>query len=290
LKIVLTGASGQIGAHLRPLLVGHEVIAPSRAELDLTDAKSLRAYLVKTAPQVLINPAAYTTVDKAETDYDAAYAVNARAPEALANACKEIGARMIHFSTDYVFDGQATQPWKETDAPRPLSVYGASKLEGEQAMAASGCDHIILRTSWVYSKFGKNFLLTMQRLAAEKYFLRVVADQFGTPNWAGTLARAAAHVATIPAAQFGQHAGIYHLSSHGQTSWHGFASAIVAAGARPIPVHPIATAEFPTPAKRPAFSVLDGGKFERTFGFVMPYWGDAMAQCLRESAPQVSAK
>jgi dTDP-4-dehydrorhamnose reductase len=287
LKIVLTGASGQIGAHLRPLLAGHEVIAPSRAELDLTDATSLRAYLVKTAPQVLINPAAYTAVDKAETDRDAAYAVNARAPEALASACKEIGARMIHFSTDYVFDGAATQPWEETDAPRPLSVYGASKLAGEQAIAASGCAHVVLRTSWVYSKFGKNFLLTMQRLAAEKEFLRVVADQYGTPNWAGTLASAVAHLVTLPAAQFGQHSGIYHLSSHGQTSWHGFASAIVAAGARPIPVHPISTAEFPTPAKRPAFSVLDGGKFERTFGYAMPYWGDAMAQCLRESAPQV---
>jgi dTDP-4-dehydrorhamnose reductase len=290
LKILLTGASGQVGAHLLPLLRGHEVIAPSHAELDLNDTKTLREFVLKTAPQVLINPAAYTAVDRAETEPEAAYAINALASEAFAQACKEIGARLIHFSTDYVFDGAATQPWKETDAPRPLSVYGASKLAGEKAIINSGCAHIILRTSWVYSKFGRNFLLTMQRLAAEKEFLRVVADQYGTPNWAGTLARAVAHLATLPAAQLAEKSGVYHLSSHGHTSWHGFASAIVETGAKPIPVHPIATAEFPTPAKRPVYSVLDGGKFERTFGYAMPYWGDALVQCLRETAPQGLSK
>jgi dTDP-4-dehydrorhamnose reductase len=285
LRIVLTGTSGQVGAHLLPLLRGHEVIAPTRAALDLADAHAVRAYIERVAPQLVINPAAYTAVDKAETESDLAYAINARAPEAMAKACKKIGVPLIHFSTDYVFDGGATRPWCEADAPHPVSVYGASKLEGERAIAATGCAHIILRTSWVYSKFGKNFLLTMQRFAAEKEALRVVADQYGTPNWAGTLARAVAHIIKIPAAQNGHISGVFHLNSHGQTSWHGFASAIVAAGARQIPVHPITTADFPTPAKRPAYSVLDAGKFERTFNYAMPYWGDALAQCLRTSAP-----
>ncbi len=285
MKIVLTGTSGQVGAHLLPLLRGHTVIAPKRAELDFSDANAVRAFIKKNAPQLVINPAAYTAVDKAEMQSDAAYAINARAPEALAQACEHIGAPLIHFSTDYVFDGTNTTPWTERDATRPLGVYGASKLAGENAITASGCAHIILRTSWVYSKFGKNFLLTMQRLAAEKEFLRVVADQYGTPNWAGTLAHAVAHLAEIPAAQIKQNSGVFHLNSHGATSWHGFASAIVAAGARPIPVQPITTADFPTPAQRPAYSVLDAGKFERTFGYRLPFWGDALAQCLRAPTP-----
>jgi dTDP-4-dehydrorhamnose reductase len=286
LKIVLTGSSGQVGAHLLPLLQGHEVIAPQRNELNLMDAQAVRAYIEKKAPQLVINPAAYTAVDKAETEPDAAFAINARAPEAMARACKKIGAPLIHFSTDYVYDGSATQPWTERDAAKPISVYGASKLAGEQAIAASGGAHIILRTSWVYSKFGKNFLLTMQRLAAEKEFLRVVSDQYGTPNWAGSLARAVAHIVNTPAAKLEAFSGIYNLNSHGATSWHGFASAIVAAGPRQLPVHPISTADFPTPAKRPGYSVLDAGKFERTFGYAMPFWGDALAQCLREPAPK----
>jgi dTDP-4-dehydrorhamnose reductase len=285
LKIVLTGTSGQVGAHLLPLLRDHDVIAPTRERLDLADANAVRVFIEKVAPQIVINPAAYTAVDKAETEPELAYAINARAPEAMAQACKTIGVPLIHFSTDYVFDGSATRPWTESEVTCPVSVYGASKLEGEQAIAATGCAHIILRTSWVYSKFGKNFLLTMQRLAAEKDSLRVVVDQYGTPNWAGTLARAVAHMIEIPAVQKGQISGVFHLNSHGQTSWHGFASAIIAAGARQIPVHPITTADFPTPAKRPAYSVLDAGKFERAFHYAMPYWGDALAQCLRAKAP-----
>ena len=287
LKIILTGSSGQVGAHVLPLLRGHEVIAPKRYELDLNDVSAVRKFIEKSAPQLVINPAAYTAVDKAETEPDAAYAINAHAPEAIARACKTIGAPLIHFSTDYVYDGNATRPWTEQDAARPISVYGASKLAGEAAIAASGCAHIILRTSWVYSKFGKNFLLTMQRLAAEKEFLRVVADQYGTPNWAGTIASAVAHIVEKPAAQLAAVSGVFNLNSHGATSWHGFASAIVAAGTRQIPVHAISTADFPTPAKRPAYSVLDAGKFECAFGFAMPFWGDALAQCLRAPAPIV---
>lgn len=281
MKILLTGTSGQVGAHVLPLLREHEVIAPTRAQLDLTNANAVRAFIKEATPQLVINPAAYTAVDKAEGEKDAAYAINAQAPEAMAYACKTIGAPLIHFSTDYVFDGCATQPWTESDVARPVSVYGASKRAGEEAIVASGCAHIILRTSWVYSALGKNFLLTMQRLAKEKDFLRVVGDQYGTPNWAGTLAQAVAYLTQIPAAQREQFSGIFHLNSHGATTWHGFATAIVAAGRRSIPVHEITTAQYPTPAARPAYSVLNGGKFERTFGLRMPYWGDALAQCLK---------
>ncbi len=287
MRIALTGVSGQVGAHLRAALSGHEVIALNRAQFDLTKPETLAAKLLEIAPQVCINPAAYTAVDSAETAPDVAYAVNRDAVAEIAKACRSLGAPLVHFSTDYVFDGSASRPWLETDTPAPISVYGASKLAGEAAIAASGCDAIILRTSWVYARTGKNFLLTMQRLAAEKEFLRVVADQHGTPNAAGILAHAVVHAINFGVEGLRERLSTYHLTAHGETTWHGFASAIVAAGPRQIPVHAISSAEFPTPAKRPTYSVMNGEKFERAFGFEMPHWEEGLRRCLNESAPQV---
>lgn len=287
MKVLLTGVSGQIGAHLAPRLRarGHEVLALDRRGLDLAHADRIAPIVRSLRPDLVINPAAYTAVDKAETDTAMAHAVNAEAPKQLALACAALSIPFIHFSTDYVFDGQASRPWRETDPTAPLGTYGATKLAGEQAIAQTGCRALILRTSWVYSKVGKNFLLTMQRLAAEKEFLRVVADQHGTPNWAGHLADAVTHVVGLGAQEIMQRAGVYHLTARGATTWHGFASAIVAAGQRRIPVHAITSAEFPTAAKRPAYSVLDGTAFEQAFAYPMPEWELSLAECLRSPAP-----
>lgn len=286
MKVLLTGVSGQVGAHLAPRLRanGHEVIGLDRAALDLTDTADIEACVRAHAPDLVINPAAYTAVDKAQTEPELAHAINADAPGAFARACKRENIPFLHFSTDYVFDGNATDPWRETDLTSPISTYGATKLAGETAIAQSGCDALIFRTSWVYSTWGKNFLLTMQRLAAEKDFLRVVSDQHGTPNWAGTLADAVVHVVNRGDDQLRANAGVYHLSSRGETTWHGFASAIVAAGARQIPVQAISTAEFPTPAQRPAYSVLDPHKFETTFQYEMPQWQDGLRACLASAS------
>ncbi len=287
MKIALTGVSGQVGAHLLPRLraQGHTVIPLDRAALDLTRPSTVAAVIAEVRPDLVINPAAYTAVDKAETESELAHAVNAESPRAMGEACAALNIPLIHFSTDYVFNGDSARPWTEADPPNPVSVYGASKLAGEVALASTGCAAIILRTSWVYSRIGKNFLLTMQRLAAEKDSLRVVADQQGTPNWAGTLADAVAHAVSLGSDGLTRRAGVYHLSARGATTWHGFASAIVAASGRNIPVHAITSAEFPTPAKRPAYSVLAGAKFEAAFGYDLPEWQTTLADCLRTAPP-----
>jgi dTDP-4-dehydrorhamnose reductase len=286
-RIALTGVSGQIGAHLAPRLraQGHEVVALTRADCDLSQPAAITAALEKAQPELVINPAAYTAVDKAETERDLAFAVNEHAPHAMAQFCRARNVPLIHFSTDYVFDGENTRPWREADETRPVSTYGASKLAGEQAVLSTKCAAIILRTSWVYSRMGRNFLLTMQKLASERDALRVVADQHGTPNSAQALADAVAHMVSSGIENMKSHASTYHLTTRGATTWHGFASAIVAAGTRQVQVHAITTAEFPTPAKRPAYSVLDGGKFEATFNYAMPTWEDALADCLRTPPP-----
>jgi dTDP-4-dehydrorhamnose reductase len=284
-RVVLTGVSGQVGAHLKPLLSGHEVLALDRHALDLTQPEAITHALTAFAPDLVINPAAYTAVDKAETERALAFAVNAEAPRAMAQVCQSLNAVLVHFSTDYVFNGVSSRPWREDDSTGPLSVYGESKLAGEHAIAETGCKHLILRTSWVYSRMGRNFLLTMQRLAAERDSLRVVNDQHGTPNWAGALARATVDTVGLGLDRLRAVSGTYHLTASGATTWHGFASAIVAAGERRIPVQPIASAEFPTPAKRPAYTVLDGGAFARTFGIALPTWEAGLAQCLHSPAP-----
>lgn len=281
MRILLTGATGQLGCELGPMLAPHEVFAPPRSTCDLADPRSVRAAVRDIRPDLIINPAAYTAVDRAEREPDLAHAINAVAPAVLADEARRLGVPLFHFSTDYVFSGEGTVPYSENHPTAPINTYGQTKLGGEQAIQASGCIYVILRTSWVYSRHGKNFLLTIERLARERSILSIVADQRGTPNWARELARATAALAAMGRDRLSAATGIYHLSGRGETTWHGFAQAIVASMRLPhvVEVKPIATASYPTPARRPAYSVLDGSKFQRTFGLVLPQWEDSLAAC-----------
>ena len=286
MRILVTGAQGQVGYELARLLSVHgEVIATDRTHLDLADADAIVAAVRTSAPALIVNAAAYTAVDTAEAEPELAHAINARAPGILAEEARRSGALLIHYSTDYVFDGEAATPYAEDAPTRPLSVYGRTKLAGEQAIAAAGADALIFRTSWVYGLRGRNFLLTMQRLARERDELRVVADQSGVPNWSRTLARTTATLVARGLPWLRERAGLFHLTSTGATTWFEFARAIVAAtittGAPPRVV-PIATADYPTPARRPANSVLSSARFERTFGFALPAWQEALAEALAD--------
>jgi dTDP-4-dehydrorhamnose reductase len=253
---------------------------------DFDRPTALAALVRRLAPDVVINAAAYTAVDRAEHEIDAAFRINAEAPTVLARACADTGALLVHYSTDYVFDGNATRPYREDDPPAPLGVYGASKRAGEDAIRASGARHAILRTAWVYAAHGQNFLRTMLRLAGERDVLRVVADQIGTPTPAAWIAEATAQLLRqgVPAS------GTWHLVAAGTTSWHGFAQAIMdeaqALGllARVPQVLPITTAEYPTPARRPAYSVLDTTRLQREFGIVPPDWREGLRTTLRALA------
>lgn len=275
--------NGQLGAELVPLLepLGR-VVATDRATLDLADVDAIRATLRRVKPAVIVNTAAYTKVDAAETDRDTAFAINATAPQVLAEEAERSGALLVHYSTDYVFDGQAREPYPETATTAPLSVYGASKLEGEQRIAATGARALVFRTSWVYGKRGNNFLLTMQRLARERDEIAVVDDQIGVPNWSRTLARATARVLASPIEALGERTGVYHLSCGGQASWFEFAGTILRDAA--VRVRPIPTTAYPTPARRPAYGVLDTAKFSHAFGFTLPHWRDALTECLASAA------
>lgn len=281
-RLLLTGAGGQLGRELAAALAAcADVVACDRASLDLADAAMIAKVVRECAPRFIVNAGAYTAVDRAESERDAAFAVNAAAPAVLADEAKRIGAVLVHYSTDYVFDGESATPYDESSRPNPLSVYGASKLEGERAIAASGVAALTLRTSWVYSRHGSNFLMTMQRLAATREELRVVADQTGVPNWSRALAQTTAKLIANGAAYVAERADLYHLSARGQATWYDFARAIV--GDRPRPrVIPITTADYPTPAKRPAYAVLDASRFARTFGFALPDWNVSLRECLRE--------
>jgi dTDP-4-dehydrorhamnose reductase len=282
MRILLTGASGQVGGELAKLLPAHgEVFALDRTRLDLSNPDAIALAMRDARPDIIVNAGAYTAVDLAERERDLAFAVNARAPQVLAEEARRTGALLVHYSTDYVFDGRAASPYDEDAATAPLNVYGASKLEGERAIEASGATALVLRTSWVYGLTGKNFFLTIRRLARERDELRVVADQAGTPNWSRELARATARLVGQGRSFLAERAGLYHLSATGSTTWHGFAQAIVGSSGAPR-VTPIATSEYPTPARRPAYGVLATQKFERTFGFGLPAWPDALAACLRE--------
>jgi len=283
--IFLTGARGQVGGELTRLLARHgTVVATDVDSLDLTNVDAVRAAVRAAKPALIVNAAAYTAVDLAEREADLAYAVNARAPGILAEEARHLGAVLIHYSTDYVFDGTRRTPYPEDAPTGPLNVYGASKLEGERAVAAAGAHALVFRTSWVYGLTGRNFLLTIRRLAAERDELRIVADQTGVPNWSRTLAEATTRIVAMGLPAMAARSGLYHLSSTGATTWHAFAQAIVGAVAKPRIV-PITTAEYPTPARRPAYGVLATARFEHTFDFALPDWREDLDRCLRSPTP-----
>lgn len=282
--ILLTGAHGQVGFELQRTLALHgEVIACDRGKLDLGDRDALVDAVRSIRPQLIVNAAAYTAVDRAESEVGLAEAINTMAPAILAEEAKRLDAALIHFSTDYVFDGASKVPYDEQAPTRPLSVYGRSKLDGERAVVAIGGANLIFRTSWVYGVRGGNFLLTMLRLAAEREELRVVADQFGVPNWSRDLATTIATLVGGGLPALVERAGLYHLSAGGTTTWFEFARAIIGDVERPSMV-PITTAEYPTPAQRPAYGVLATRKFEQAFGIALPTWRDALARCLAARA------
>jgi dTDP-4-dehydrorhamnose reductase len=263
-----------VGTEVRRL-VGDaiELHAPDEETVDFRDPESLRPVVRGLHPDVVVNAAAYTAVDQAERQQELAAAINAVAPGVLAEEAERLGSLFIHYSTDYVFDGSATAPYRESDSPAPLSVYGRTKLEGEQRIARVGGRSVILRTSWVYSPYGQNFLLTMRRLFAEREVVRVVRDQRGAPTTAHMLASATKLV--IDAEPDAERCGLYHCTAAGETTWHGFAVAILAlcgSSARCREVVPIATAEYPTPARRPAYSVLDCTRFAQAFGWSAASW------------------
>lgn len=296
-RILLLGANGQLGTELRRSLVpeGGLVTATRRGVLpdgttceraDFDQPETLPALVERIAPAIVVNAAAYTAVDRAEQEPDAAYRANAQAPAALAAACAVHDALLVHYSTDYVFDGTGDRPLREDDPTAPLGTYGRSKLEGERAIGRSGCRHLILRTAWVYALHGQNFLRTMLRVGAERERLRVVADQLGSPTPAWLIADATAAILRQGVAE----SGVRHLVAGGRTSWHGFAEAIFAqAHARGLlervpRVEAIATSEYPTPAPRPAWSVLDSSRLAAEYGLELPDWRQALAGTLDRGA------
>ncbi len=292
--ILLIGASGQIGWELRHALAPlGPVRALDRSMLDLASAEAIRGAVRETAPGFIVNAGAYTTVDRAEDEPGLAQAINGAAPGILAEEAKRLGAALVHYSTDYVFDGRAARAYREDDATGPINAYGRSKLAGEQAITATGCAHLILRTGWVYALRGTNFLTTIRRLAAEREELRVVDDQHGAPTWARAIAGATALILKRCNAQSGpgeldERGGLYHLAAAGETTWFGFAEAIVAAlreAGEPLSVTaltPVTTAQYPTPAARPGFSVLDCGKVFDSFAVALPDWRHQLGVCLGE--------
>lgn len=289
---LLLGNTGQVGWELeRTLAPLGRVVATDFPAVDFTAPDSLRELVAQTQPAVVLNAAAYTAVDRAESEAERARAINADAPAVLAESCRRIGALLVHYSTDYVFDGTKGTPYVETDAPAPLSVYGQTKLAGDRAIAASGADHLIFRLCWVYGARGQNFLRTIRRLAGERETLRVVNDQHGSPTWCRLIAEATAQAVAqmMRAADRQSYVGTYHLSAAGATTWHGFASAIVdalpTASRRCREVAPIGTAEYPLPARRPACSLLDGDKLERVFGLRLPTWDEGLRLLLASEGP-----
>jgi dTDP-4-dehydrorhamnose reductase len=294
LKILLLGKNGQVGWELqRSLAPLGEVLALDRHSTphggDLSQPERLAQTVLDWRPDVIVNAAAHTAVDKAESEPELARCLNATAPAALAQAAAQIGALLVHYSTDYVFNGQGDQPWQEGDSTGPLSVYGQTKREGELAIVASGCAHLIFRTSWVFAARGGNFAKTMLRLAAERERLTVIDDQFGAPTGADLIADVTAHAirASLQQPALG---GLYHLVAGGQTTWHGYASHVIAQARRIQPglalkvseIAPVPTSAFPTPAKRPLNSRLATHKLQDTFGLVLSPWQQGVNRMLAE--------
>lgn len=287
MKILLTGKNGQVGYELERSLQGlGEVIALDRKQMNLADLRQVREVIRSVQPDLIVNPAAYTAVDKAESEIELAMCINGDAPGVMAEEAKKLGAAMIHYSTDYVFDGSKESAYTEDDAPNPVNAYGKTKLAGEEAIRAVGIPHLIFRTSWVYGLRGRNFLLTVLRLANERDELRIVADQFGAPTWSRTLADTTAHIVSQARAAQGkqdwwlQNTGLYHLTAQGKTSWHGFTEAILshASVAKKPTVTPIRTEEYPLPARRPHNSVLNCDRLVQRF-CELPRWETGLALC-----------
>ena len=290
MKILLTGATGQVGRALAGALQpSGEVISPGRAEMDLAAPEQIRHVIRTVRPQLIINCAAYTAVDQAESEPELAHRINGVAPGVIAEEAKSLNAAIVHFSTDYVFDGRKAGLYCESDIPNPINVYGASKLAGERAIAATGVNHLILRCSWVYGMHGNNFLRTILRLANTQPALRVVADQCGAPTWSGDVAAAAAaliaQAAAGDACWWSQYGGIYHVCSRGRTSWHAFAQAILRHAGLPTPVLAISSADYVAAAQRPANSGMSIDKLRSRFGD-MPDWQQGLAQCFDHQASQ----
>ncbi len=295
MTVLVLGGNGQVGQELlRALAPLGKVIATTRSGrlpdgtacevADFSQPDSLPALLDRLQPSVVVNAAAYTAVDRAEQEVEAAFAANAQAPGVIARWCAANGVPFVHYSTDYVFDGQGSAPYREDEPTAPLGVYGTSKRDGEEAVRAAGGRHLIFRTAWVYASHGANFLRTMLRVGAERDALRVVADQIGTPTPAALIADVTAQALLHP----GQLSGTWHLTASGQTSWHGFAEAIFAEAsatgvlAKVPTVEAIPSSEYPTPAKRPAWSVLDNRKLQQDFGIVLPEWQDGLKRVIAQ--------
>lgn len=307
MRILLTGKNGQVGAELARFLPRMGVvIAFDRQQLDLSKPDQIRRAIREVRPQIIVNAAAYTAVDQAETDEAAARTINADAPGILAEEAKKIGAGLVHYSTDYVFDGSKTSPYEENDPPNPLSVYGRTKLAGEQAIRDAGVPHLIFRTAWVYGTRGRNFLLTILRLATQREELKIVHDQAGAPTWCREIARATTSILERQSGSdpnsfsLAPATGTYHMTASGITTWYEFAQAILeeasqaaqdipwlaaATSGRPMIVHrivPITTTEYPTPARRPAYSVLSNSRLRTLWGFQLPLWRAQLHSAFRD--------
>ena len=294
-KILLTGKNGQVGWELQRTLASlGDVVAVGHREMDLADPESIRRMIGQVRPGLIVNAAAYTAVDQAESEPDLAMAVNGAAPGIMAEEVKRLNAAIIHYSTDYVFDGGGKRPYVENDTPNPLNVYGKTKLAGERAIQATGVPHLRLRTSWVYGARGRNFLLTILRLARERSELKIVDDQVGAPTWSRLLAEVTSQMVAQffsplcrPAVSLADIGGIYHATPAGSTSWHGFAAKILEGASRQAiaaapKLIPIPTSEYPLPATRPRNSCLSNEKLARTFGLALPSWEESLALCLQE--------
>ena len=299
-RILITGECGQVGdALIRTLAPYGQIVAPTLETFDLTDTEAIRRVMHEVKPRWVVNAAAHTAVDKAESEPELSFALNATAPEILAEEARSIGAIVVHYSTDYIFDGSKPTPYVESDPANPLNVYGRSKLAGEMALSASGAAYFTFRTSWVYGATGNNFVRSMLRLAREREHLRIVADQHGGPTWSFELARMTADVigqierlseqnkcslseAALPLS------GVYHATGSGETTWYGFAAQAIAElqkrepGIKLASVEPIPTSEYPTPAKRPLNSMLDCSKLARVFGWRVPDWRDSLSRVVAE--------
>ena len=313
MKILLTGKNGQVGAELTQLLprLG-EVIAFDSQQLNLTKLEEVRRAIRRIQPQIIVNAAAYTAVDQAEKEEALAHAINAEAPGVMAEEAKKIGALLVHFSTDYVFDGAKTTPYTEEDRPNPINIYGLTKLGGERAIAAASAAHLIFRTEWVYATRGRNFLLTILRLATQREELRIVCDQIGSPTWSREIARATTEVLEQLMRQGGRksalshHGGTYHMTAAGVTNWYEFTLAILeeaasvpsvtpwlatATGGKPLiarRVIPITTSEYPTPARRPGYSVLSNSRLQENFGIRVSDWRAQLHSVFSLDAPRNS--